>query len=55
MAICSIGKISSRPSCMHPDDTQFHDMFCRMVCGAEGGKQESDTGNDTEACACTSE
>ncbi|RMC07706.1 hypothetical protein DUI87_17183 [Hirundo rustica rustica] len=31
MAICSIGKISSRPSCMHPDDTQLHDMFRRMV------------------------
>lgn len=31
MPICSIGRISSHPSCMHPDDTQFRDMFRRMV------------------------
>lgn len=55
VAICSIGKISSRPHCMHPDDTQFHDMFHRMVCSTKRRKQESDSGNDTEACACTSE
>lgn len=55
MAICSIGKVSSRPSCMHPDDTQFHDMFHHMVFSTKRRKQESDSGNDTGACASTSE
>jgi len=55
MAICSVGKISSHPSCMHPDDTQFHDMFHRMVFCTKRRKQESDSGNDTEASACNPE
>lgn len=55
MAICSIGKFSSSPCCMHPADTQFRDMFHRMVFSTKRRKQESDSVNDTEASACTSE
>lgn len=55
MAICSTGKFSSSSCCMHPADTQFRDMFHRMVFSTKRRKQESDSVNDTEASACTSE